>query len=162
MVNVNLIYTEKCFICYTAAFLATRSPASMTRSFMHSGSFRGLHASNQLPVGAFNENSVPQGSFSVPNSYPLRAPTSNQFGLREPIYTLNQAMSGSQGTPSDHLHSLPEYCEGTANEIPYSPFSTVADLALDGGPRVLEGINDRHMYAVDSNGQQEEHQVGGK
>lgn len=163
VVIIKLLDLEKCFIRLAAAFISTVSPAPMTSSCIHSGSFRGLHSKSQMSVGAFNEDSLSQGSFSVPNSYPVRAATiCNQFGLHEPIYSLNQGKSGNQASPSHHLHSFPEYYEGSANVIPYNPFSTVADLAIDVGPRILEGINDRHIYVTDSKGQQVERQVGGK
>lgn len=110
----------------------------------------------------FNENAFSQGSFSVPNSFPVRVATiCNQFGLRESRHSLDQGKSGNQCTPSYHLHSLLENYDGSTNEVPYDPFSTVANLAIDVGPRILEGMNDRHIYITDSC-QQVERYEGGK
>lgn len=133
----------------------------MTTSCLYGGSVGELHPKNEMTIGAYNDTAFSHGNFSVPGSFQGRAATGDRFVLHEPRHSMDQENFSNLCPPSQHLHSLPEYYNGSAHGISYNSFSTVADLSIDANPRILEGINDRNIYIVDPKGQQAEHHAGG-
>lgn len=143
------------------AFTGTVSPTSMTPSYIYGGSVGEIHSKSQMTIGAFNDNSFTQGSFSVPGSFPVRlAPGHDRVLLHEPRHSSDHENFGNSSPSSNQLRSLPEYYSGSPQVISYNAFSTVADFSIDANPRRLEGVNGRNIYIIDPKGQQVKHHGG--
>nr|XP_017254543.1 PREDICTED: protein MEI2-like 4 isoform X2 [Daucus carota subsp. sativus] len=133
--------------------LGTVSHSLMTPGCFNGGSVGRLHSKSEMTIDAFNDNAFSEGSFSVPDSFPVRLGSGHdRFMLHEP--------RDESCPPSNHLHSLPEYHNGSAHVISHNPFGTVGDLSVDANPRILEGMNDRNIYINDPKGQQANHHAG--
>lgn len=135
--------------------MAAVSPGIKTSSCMDNVSIQDLHSAVRMPIGSFVENATSHGSSSVPNTLPspMRVVSiSNEFGLGETSNTLDQMKFGNQSFPNYHPHSLPEYHDNLANAIRYNSSSTIGDMTGHVGPRITEGIDNRHIHRVGSNG----------
>lgn len=146
-------------------FAAAVSPGIKTSSCMDNVSIQDLHSAVRMPIGSFVENATSHGSSSVPNTLPspMRVVSIiNEFGLGETSNTLDQMKFGNQSFPNYHPHSLPEYHDNLANAIRYNSSSTIGDMTGHVGPRITEGIDNRHIHRVGSNGHPIELNGGGK
>ncbi|KAL6319171.1 hypothetical protein AAG906_013844 [Vitis piasezkii] len=135
--------------------MAAVSPGIKTSSCMDNVSIQDLHSAVRMPIGSFVENATSHGSSSVPNTLPspMRVVSiSNEFGLGETSNRLDQMKFGNQSFPNYHPHSLPEYHDNLANAIRYNSSSTIGDMTGHVGPRITEGIDNRHIHRVGSNG----------
>lgn len=97
----------------------------------------------------------PHQSSSVPNNLPSPARVASigkQSSLREPNHSLDEMKFGNQSIPSFHPHSFPEYHDSLANGIPYNSSSPIPDMAHNVGPMVTEGLDNRHIRGLSSNG----------
>ncbi|XP_010249241.1 PREDICTED: protein MEI2-like 4 isoform X2 [Nelumbo nucifera] len=132
------------------------SNGSVTSSCMENGAVQGLHSTIRAPVSPFMENAFHHDiSSSVPNSIrsPVRvASVGNLSGFGEPSHSLGQMKFGFQSMPTFHPHSLPEYHDGLVNGVPYNSPGTMAPIAANISSRPSEGIENRQICRVGSNG----------
>lgn len=141
--------------------MAAVSSGVITSTCMDNGSIQVLHSAIRSPAIAFTES---HQSSSVPNGLPSPARVGsigNQFSLHEPNLSLDEMKFGNQH-PSFHPHSLPEYHDSLANGLPYNSPSTVADIASNVGTKIKDGLDNRHILGVSSNGHLMEPAGGGK
>ncbi|KAL5791594.1 hypothetical protein ACOSP7_000188 [Xanthoceras sorbifolium] len=127
------------------------SPGVITSSCMDNGSIQLLHSAVRSTVSAFTE---PHQSSSVPNNLPSPvrvASIGTQFGLREPNHSLDEVKIGNQH-PSFHPHSFPEYHDSLNHGSPYKSPSTIVDMASNVGPKITEGLDNRHIRGFSLNG----------
>ena len=132
---------------------------------MDNGSINGFHSASRSPVSSFIENAFPHRSSSVPNNLPSPvgvASIGKQFGLCESNHSLNEMKFANQCIPGFHPHSFPEYNDSLANAIPCNSSSNIADMAVNLGPRMTEGIDSRQIRRANSNIHPVELNGGGK
>ncbi|KAJ8752623.1 hypothetical protein K2173_005512 [Erythroxylum novogranatense] len=128
------------------------SPGVIASSSMENVSAQVLHSTVQSPVTAFMEA---HQSSSVPNNLPFPASFSSvgkQFNLCETNRSLDEIKFGMQRMSNFHPHSLPECHDGLANVLPYGSSSAMAGMASSVGSKITEGINNRNIGGVGSNG----------
>lgn len=112
--------------------------AAVSPGVIASSSMENLHSAIHAPMPAFTE---PHQSSIIANNLPsLARVTSNgkQFGLNESNHSLDEVKFGNQH-PGFHPHSLPEYHDG-----------------------FMEGLENRHVRGMGSNGHLREPNGGGK
>ncbi|KAE8123780.1 hypothetical protein FH972_018709 [Carpinus fangiana] len=134
--------------------MATGSPGVITSNCMDNGSINGFHSASRSPVSSFIESAFPHRSSSVPNNLPSPvgvASIGKQFGLCESNHSLNEMKFANQCIPGFHPHSFPEYNDSLANAIPCNSSSNIADMAVNLGPRMTEGIDSRQIRRANSN-----------
>ncbi|KAF8390746.1 hypothetical protein HHK36_025273 [Tetracentron sinense] len=144
-------------LCQQQGSSPSNSPSGLFGPVLHgtmeNGAMQGLHSGMRVPISPFMDNTFHHAS-NVPNglSSPVRvASVGNPSGLGESSQ-LGQMKFGFQSMSTFHPHSLPEYHDGLANGIPYNSTSTMADMVANISPRPSEGIDNRHIRGVGSNG----------
>ncbi|KAF8400076.1 hypothetical protein HHK36_015951 [Tetracentron sinense] len=125
-------------------------------SYMENRVIQGLHSAIGAPLSSFMENAFHHGiSSGVPSSLPSPvrvASTGHQSSLGDSSHSLGQMKFGFQGMRTFHPHSLPDYHDGLANGVPYRSLGTMVAMATNNSPRPSEGIDNRHIPRVGSNG----------
>ncbi|KAK3183249.1 hypothetical protein Dsin_030535 [Dipteronia sinensis] len=127
------------------------SPGVITSSCMENGSIQVIHSAVRSTASVFTE---PHQTSSVPNKLPSPARVASigtQFGLHEPNHSLDEMKIGNQH-PSFHPHSFPEYHDSLSHGSPYKSPSTIIDMATNVGPKITEGLDNRHIRGFSSNG----------
>ncbi|XP_044502057.1 protein MEI2-like 1 isoform X3 [Mangifera indica] len=122
------------------------SPGVIALSSINTGSIQALHSALQPPANAFTES---HQSSSVPNNLPSPARVASigkHFGLHEANHSLEEMKFNNQH-PNFHPHSFPE-CDSLANGIPYNSHSATGNAAQ----KISEGLDNRHIRGVSSNG----------
>lgn len=116
-------------------------------------------------MSSYVENVFPHRSSSVPNNLPSPvrvASIGKQFGICDSNQSLNEIKFSNQCIPCFHPHSFPEYLDSSVNGSPCKTSSHIADMAVNLGPKVAEGIDSRQIIKVNSNIRTIEPNVGGK
>ncbi|XP_043687252.1 protein MEI2-like 4 isoform X4 [Telopea speciosissima] len=116
------------------------------------GAIHGPNTTIRPPMSPFIENALHRGiSSSVRNTIPSPVrvlSVGNQSGLGEPSHSFAPMKFGYQGIQM-YPHSLPDYHNGLACSMPYNSHGTMA-ANINPGPS--EGIGNRHIHRIGSNG----------
>ncbi|XP_039046867.1 protein MEI2-like 1 isoform X2 [Hibiscus syriacus] len=119
---------------------------------LDNGSSQVLHSVIQSPVNTFVE---PHRSSTVPINLasPARmAPIGKKISPLEPNHSTDEMKYANQGVPSFHPHSFPEYHDNLANGIALNSPSTITNMAGTAGSMMAEGLDNRNVCRVSSNG----------
>ncbi|KAE8720155.1 protein MEI2-like 4-like isoform X2 [Hibiscus syriacus] len=128
---------------------------------MDNGFSQVLHSVIQSPVNTFVE---PHRSSTVPINLasPARvAPIGKKISPLEPNHSTDEMKYANQGVPSFHPHSFPEYYDSLANGIALNSPSTITNMASSAGSMMVEGLDNRDVCRVSSNGHLIEPNAGG-
>ncbi|XP_058092930.1 protein MEI2-like 4 isoform X2 [Magnolia sinica] len=133
-------------------------PGTSTSSCLDSVAIQGLHSATRAPISPLIETAFHGISSSVPHSLssPIRVASvsnhSSHSGIGEPSHSLGHMKFGFQGMPTFHPHSLPEYHDGVANAVAYNSPGTMSAISANITSRPAEGVDNRHIHRVTSNG----------
>ncbi|GLT83886.1 hypothetical protein SLE2022_021520 [Rubroshorea leprosula] len=133
--------------------LMARHMARVSASgYMDDGSSLILHDVIWSPVNTFIG---PSQSSSVPINLPSPArvaSVNNQFNLQEPNHTLDVMKFWNQCITSFHPHSSPEYHDNLAKSLPSNSSSTIPDMVSSFVSQMTDGLDDRSIHGVSTNG----------
>ncbi|GKV36317.1 hypothetical protein SLEP1_g44463 [Rubroshorea leprosula] len=142
--------------------MAGRVAGVSASGYMDNGSSPILHYDIKSLVNTFIG---PSRSSSVPISLPSPArvaSVSNQFNLQEPNHAPDEMESGNQCITSFRPHSFLDYHDNLATSLPSNSSSTILDMVSSLVSQMIDGLDNRSIYGVSTNGHLIEPNGGGK